>query len=107
MIDEMMKRLANLTPAELRTLADAAETEAALIEKQQRRGTFPKEIAFYVHSNKDDNSYKGEKLGLEGAALDTFRYSGLEIEITCMVHEDGTSHAIALNQVPLKQPVKL
>jgi len=54
-------------------------------------------ISLFVHASKEHASDQGEKAGLEGEALQRFRFAGCEHEITYEVDPstgEATAHAI-------------
>lgn len=52
---------------------------------------------FYLHSDKESNYQKGEKLGLTGEALKKFAYALCEVTIKAEVADDGTCEIISID----------
>jgi hypothetical protein len=51
---------------------------------------FPKTTKAYLHSTKEDMRMLGEKLGLEGEALEKFVFALYEVKFVLEVNEDGS-----------------
>lgn len=63
---------------------------------------------FYLHSSKDDNAEYGREMGLQGEALQNFRYAGYEVELDVEIDkETGNCYALTINGVKLGQRVKI
>ncbi len=51
---------------------------------------FPKNIKYYLNSDKEVNWGEGEAIGLSNnAIMDKFKYTCYEVELDLIVHEDG------------------
>ena len=60
-------------------------------------------ITCYVHSTKESMWEKGEQIGLQGEALDLFKYALCEVEFVLDVKKDGTYEILSVDGQELKK----
>lgn len=90
-------------------MAEAANLDDDEIEQEEIEANtvWPLKAKFYTHSSKDSNYEYGEELGLKGETLDSWRYTGYEVEFDIEISKDGSTVATHVNGVALTTPVKI
>lgn len=81
--------------------------EIERLQKELKKSDWPKTTVIHCHRDKESNYDMGEELGLEGDALDNFRYVGYEVSITIVVDVDGNAYATHFNDVLLPKRVNV
>ena len=97
--------------------SDLMAVAAQIQEELQRRqmiakaeadkARFPITHTRYLHSEKEDNWNEAKALKLSDDAQRTYAYTGMEVELTCLVNEDGTVKVTHFNEMALVEPVEI
>lgn len=105
-------------PLKHKSDADLMGQAAAIQEELQKRqatakvaadkARFPITHKRSLYSGKEDNWNEAkDELKLSEEAQRTYAYTGMEVELTCIVGEDGTCRVTHLNEVALLEPVEI
>ncbi len=60
-------------------------------------------VKMHLHSDKENNLYQGEKIGLIGNALNNFIYALYEVEFEVDIDKDGNTTILKVNGRELKE----
>lgn len=105
-------------PLKHKSDADLMGQAAAIQEELQKRQQVAKDAANKarfpithkrsLYSGKEDNWNEAkDELKLSEESQRTYAYTGMEVELTCIVEEDGTCKVTHVNDVALTSPVEI
>ncbi|MDR3503095.1 MAG: hypothetical protein P4L79_11015 [Legionella sp.] len=77
-------------------------------QKEKNENSWPKKVAFNVHTNVEIMAGLGKKIGLtDPHAISIFQFTGSPIAIVSYVTEDGTFMCESINETFLNTPTEL
>lgn len=75
--------------------------------KSRLEARFPLSTKIIIHRDDEVAFEQGERLKLNDAQMEAFRYTGYEVELDVLVQEDGTALATHINGVKITEPVSI